>query len=79
MSNQTIDSVNETKFYFICIFKWIYKEFIYNTLQVVEFCKDDQVLSHVYGAPNKHNAMCGARSVWTVITSHPDFSDDQYT
>ncbi|XP_046656009.1 calcium-activated chloride channel regulator 4A-like [Daphnia pulicaria] len=41
---------------------------------VVDFCKEDQALGHVFDAPNKHNAMCGGASTWTVITLHPDFA-----
>ncbi|XP_057365308.1 calcium-activated chloride channel regulator 1-like isoform X2 [Daphnia carinata] len=46
----------------------------YSIDSVVDFCEDDQDLAHVFAAPNKHNAMCGSYSVWTVITRHPDFA-----
>lgn len=46
----------------------------YSIDSVVDFCEDDQDLAHVFTAPNKHNAMCGSYSVWTVITRHPDFA-----
>ena len=46
--------------------------------KVVDFCRDDQELGHVYGAPNKHNAMCGSASTWTIISNHPDFAFNKY-
>jgi hypothetical protein len=45
---------------------------------VVDFCKEDQALGHVFDAPNKHNAMCGGASTWTVITLHPDFAMNKF-
>lgn len=47
---------------------------ICSSVKVVDFCEDDQDLGHVYVAPNKHNAMCGSYSTWTVISRHPDFA-----
>ncbi|XP_057365309.1 calcium-activated chloride channel regulator 1-like [Daphnia carinata] len=46
----------------------------YSVDSVVDFCENDQDLAHAFKAPNKHNAMCGSRSVWAVITRHPDFA-----
>ncbi|XP_076054076.1 uncharacterized protein LOC143032832 [Oratosquilla oratoria] len=38
---------------------------------VSTFCDDS---THVRDLPNKHNAFCNGKSVWSVINQHPDMS-----
>ncbi|XP_045111841.1 calcium-activated chloride channel regulator 1-like isoform X1 [Portunus trituberculatus] len=41
---------------------------------VEEFCKDHKAGGrHDIYAPNRHNLMCNARSVWDVMSGHADF------
>ncbi|XP_045111844.1 calcium-activated chloride channel regulator 1-like isoform X2 [Portunus trituberculatus] len=41
---------------------------------IEEFCKDHKAGGrHDIYAPNRHNLMCNARSVWDVMSSHADF------
>jgi len=53
------------------------EEILILNIQVEHFCRDDQAFMHNYDAPNKHNAMCGRRSAWTVISRSPDFAGDK--
>ncbi|XP_049275847.1 calcium-activated chloride channel regulator 1-like [Rhipicephalus sanguineus] len=40
---------------------------------VTEFCDKDGERKHNAHAPNKHNHLCGRKSVWEVITTNDDF------
>ncbi|KAL1441163.1 hypothetical protein MTO96_008897 [Rhipicephalus appendiculatus] len=40
---------------------------------VTEFCDKDGDKKHNAHAPNKHNHLCGRRSVWEVISANDDF------
>ena len=37
------------------------------------FCEEGEEHIHHHDLPNKHNAMCGGRSVFEVVKQHPDF------
>ena len=39
------------------------------------FCENGEEHIHHPDLPNKHNAMCGGRSVFDVVLQHPDFTD----
>ena len=39
------------------------------------FCENGEEHIHHPDLPNKHNAMCGGRSVFDVVRQHPDFTD----
>ena len=41
---------------------------------MVHFCDDS---NHIKEAPNKHNALCGTRSVWSIITQNADFANNK--
>ena len=42
----------------------------------MHFCDDDPASDHQHNpqAPNKHNALCNSRSIWSVISGHSDFA-----
>ena len=49
---------------------------ITNHQQVSAFCDDDANeanVVHDVQAPHPHNMKCGGKSVWKVVSSHPDF------
>ena len=60
------------RFLFNETFKPISSLLSYHQIDSVElFCQDEM---HRSDAPNKHNAMCGRKSVMSVIMSSPDFA-----
>jgi hypothetical protein len=44
----------------------------------MDFCDDDasSTNKHNREAPNKQNSICDKQSVWTVISRHVDFAED---
>ena len=44
----------------------------------MDFCDDDESSSYKHNreAPNKQNAICDKQSVWSVISRHVDFAEN---
>ena len=44
----------------------------------MHFCDDDAASAHQHNrqAPNKQNAVCNLRSIWSIVSQHPDFAND---